>query len=181
MRITFWLPLWAGLLAPIVQAGTVQFEVSNLGSGSYQYTYLLSGFTFQANEDLDIQFDPGIYAALSNPSAGDPTQFMAMAFQPDSSTQISGDYIALALVDNPSMAGPFQVDFTLVGGGQPGPQPYMINQLDDNGFLEYQVASGNTSLASTTAPEPGGMTLGGVGLLLLAGAAFARRRSGSTA
>jgi MYXO-CTERM domain-containing protein len=178
MRITFWLPLWAGLLAPIVQAGTVQFEVSNLGSGSYQYTYLLSGFTFQANEDLDVQFDPGIYAALSNPTAGDPTQFTAMAFQPDPA---SGDYIALALVNSPSLAGPFEVDFTLVGGGQPGPQPYSLNQFDPNGFLLGTVATGETSLASTTAPEPGGVMLGGVGLLLLAGAAFARRRTSSTA
>ena len=181
MRITFWLPLWAGLLAPIVQAGTVQFEVTNLGAGSYQYTYLLSGFTFQANEDLDVQFDPGIYATLSNPTAGDPTLFTAMAFQPDSMTDASGDYIALALVDTPSLAGPFEVDFTLVGGGQPGPQPYSLNLFDDNGFLLSTVTTGETSLASTTAPEPGGLMLGGVGLLLLAGAAFARRRTRSTA
>jgi MYXO-CTERM domain-containing protein len=178
MRITFWLPLWAGLLAPIVQAGTVQFEVTKEGSGNYQYTYLLSGFTFQANDDLDIQFDPSIYATLSSPAVPDPTQFMPIGDPVNVPPGGTGDYIALALMNNANTTGAFTVDFTLEGGAQPGPQPYSIN-VTDGGFIESTIATGTT--IAETAPEPGSLILGGVGLLLLAGAAFARRRSGNTA
>jgi MYXO-CTERM domain-containing protein len=178
MRITFWLTLWAGLLAPIVQAGTVQFEVTNEGSGNYQYTYLLSGFTFQANDDLDVQFNPTIYATLTSAAVPDPTQFMPIGDPVNVPPGGTGDYIALALVNNANEAGAFTVDFTLEGGAQPGPQPYSINETEA-GFVVDTLATGTT--IAETAPEPGSLILGGVGLLLLAGAAFARRRSGHTA
>lgn len=173
MRLVLWLPLLAGLVTPSLHAGAVQFDVTSLGANSYQYSYLLTGITFQPNQDLDLLFDPALYSGLTNGTAsGD---FNVFLFQPDNPPGATGDFISFTTTGS-TFTGPFTVDFTFLGVGQPGSQPWQVNQFDDLGNLVSNVDSG-TTVASTTAPEPTSMLLGGVGLLLLAGAAFARRRS----
>jgi len=180
MRIAFWLPVSAGLLAMNLSAATIQFGVSNLGSNLYQYDYMISGITFQANEELDIQFDPALYGVLSNGVAG--SGFSLMLLQPNNPPGTTGVYSAYSLVNNPSLSGQFSVDFTYLGPGQPGSQAFLINQYNQNGTLVSTVASGETvSLGQTSVPEPVSFSLVGVGLLIGWVFRAAKRRFGVTA
>lgn len=121
----------------------VQVEITGLGApGTFTGMYTVSGFDFQANEELDIQFPVDLYGSLSNGNAG--PGFAVMLFQPNVPPGLEGDYSALALVDNPSLSQPFTVDFTYIGTGHPGAQPFQINQFDSNGNFISTIASGTT-------------------------------------
>jgi len=170
MRILFSVPLWAGFFASSLAGITVDFQISNLGSNSFRYTYLVSGYSFLTNQELDIRFNPALYGTLSNGAAGGG--FNLVLLQPNNPPGAFGDYSALALVDNPSLAGPFRVDVTFLGSGQPGSQPFFVNQFDASHNLVGQIASGVTGL-----PEPASFWLAGLGALLM----LARRRSGNHA
>src|SRR5258708_6985563 len=102
MRILFSLPLCAGFFASSLAAITVDFQVSSLGSNAYRYTYLVSGFTFLTNQELEIRFDPTLYGTLSNGVAGGG--FNLVLLQPNNPPGVFGDYSALALVDRQSLA-----------------------------------------------------------------------------
>lgn len=143
MRL-FWLALWTGLVAASLSAGSLQVQVTQLGSNSFRFTYVLSNYTFQANQELAIQFDPTLYASLSNPMA--PSGFSVVLLQPNNPPGTVGYYSARALVNNPSLVGPFSVDFMYLGTGYPGAQSFTVNQLDQNGNLEAAaVDAGYTS------------------------------------
>src|SRR5438309_501889 len=100
MRKLFWLPVVA-LLAVNLQAASIQFQVSNLGGSSYRYTYLLNGFVFGADQELDIQFDPTLYSNLTN---GVGTGFVLTILQPNNPVTLPGDYQLFTPVANPSLA-----------------------------------------------------------------------------
>jgi hypothetical protein len=168
MRILFSVPLWVGFFASSLAGITIDFQVSNLGSNVYRYTYLVSGFSFLTNQELDIRFNPALYGTLSNGVAG--SGFNLVLLQPNNPPGAFGDYSALALVDNPSLAGPFRVDVTFLGSGQPGSQPFLVNQFDANHNLIGTIATGVTGI-----PEPVTFWLGGLGVLMM----LARRRSGN--
>jgi hypothetical protein len=159
------LSLWAGLLGSNLIAGTIEFQVTNLGPNSYSYTYTVSDLTFGLDQELDIRFDPSLYGTLSNGLAG--SDFAVLLLQPNNPPGTFGDYSALALVQNPSLAAPFSVDFTFLGSGKPGAQPFFVNQFDANGNFVSTLASGSTTLQGTSTPEPAGLLLTGPGLLLL--------------
>ena len=180
------LTLWAGLVAVNLTAGTVSYDFSVLpyappadapaGSSMLQVTYLLSNFTFLANQELDIEFDPALYGELSNAQA--PSGFLLNLFQPDNPPGVSGDFSALATTDGPSVSGSFSAAVVFFGTGQLGPQAYSVNQFDAQGNFVSTVTSGFTTPTDNTAvPEPGSVWLGGVGLIIGAGWWVIRRRS----
>jgi hypothetical protein len=161
MRIAFWLPFWAGLAAGNLGATTVRFQVINLGSNSFTYNYSVSGIAFQQNEELDIRFDPALYGILSTPVAG--PGFRLTLLQPNNPPGTFGDYDALAMINNPSITGPFGLNFTFLGTGQPGSQPFLINQFDQSGNFISTVEAGFTS---SSIPEPASLSLSVMGLLV---------------
>jgi hypothetical protein len=90
-----------------------------------------------------------------------------MLFQPNDPVLAAGDYSAYALVANPSLAGPFSVNFTLTPGGPtPGAQTFFIEQFDNNGFFEG-LTTGTTVLLGNSTPEPASWQL--TALVLVAG------------
>uniref|UniRef100_Q01TD1 PEP-CTERM protein-sorting domain-containing protein n=1 Tax=Solibacter usitatus (strain Ellin6076) TaxID=234267 RepID=Q01TD1_SOLUE len=177
MRIALLFPLCACLSVSILSAGTVGFSVSTLGPNTFHYNYNLTGFPFQANQELDIRFDPTIFEILSNPVAGSGF-FLIPCCQPNNPPGAFGDYAILALSNISSPTGTFGVDVTMIGSAQPGTQPYFLNQLDANGDILFNIAAGFTGesqASGSDAPEP---STGGVfAFVLIAGmAAWAVRR-----
>lgn len=168
MRLSLRLALCTAVMASSMAAGTIHFVVTDLGGNSYRYTYLLSGFTFLANQELDIRFAPDLYSNLTNGVAG--PGFDLLLLQPNNPPGVEGVYSALALINNPPLDGPFSVDFTYLGEGWPGPQPYYINQYDESGGFVGTLESGSTAI-----PEPATLGLAGAGLLALAVALRLRR------
>ena len=176
MHIRHWLSLGAGLFAATLSGASIDYQVTALGGNAFSYSYFLSGFAPRANQEVDIRFDPALYGALSNGAAGGG--FSLLLLQPGNPMGTFGDYSALALADNPSLVGPFRVDFIFKGAGTPGGQPFFINQCDGGGRLIFAAASGSTSPAGAPdVPEPGGFLLGGAGLLLGGSLWALRRRS----
>ena len=178
MRCILISSLLAGFLAVSVSAATITFQTTDLGSNQFRLTYTVTNFVFSLNQELDIEYEPALYLALSNGVA--PTGFDVLLLQPNNPPGTSGDFSSLALVANPG-TGPFRVDATLVGGGQPGPQSFSINQLDANGVITSVVASGKTASAIAAVPEPATLPL--AGLALITGSAWlaVRRRLKRTA
>lgn len=161
-------------------ATMVEYQVSTSGtSGTYQY--FISGFTgvspcannptLQCNNEIDIQFAVGTFVSISNGVA--PADFSLLLFQPNNPPQADGDYSAFANVANPSLAGPFSVNFTLTGAAAPGAQTFFIEQFDSNGFFEGSTTGGTTLRNTGAVPEPSSWQLTGVvfiigGLMLAA-------------
>jgi hypothetical protein len=173
MRNVRWLPVLIVSVAGALSAGTIQFQVTPLGGNLFQYNYSLSGITFQANEELDIRFDPTLYSNLSNGVA--PPGFSVSLFQPNNPPGAFGDYNALAVVNNPSAAGPFSVRVMFSGQGQPGSQPFFLDLFDQNGAFISSVAAGNTSAVGSV-PEPASFTMSVFAFLLLGAWWMVRRR-----
>lgn len=164
-------------MAATASAATIQFTVTPLASpGQFRYTYTVSGITFQQNQDFDIQFPAALYTGLTNAMVG--AGFDSIVLQPNNPPGAGGDFIALALVNNPSLAGPFSIDFTYLGAGAPGAQDFTIDQYDANGNFIRTDSSGVTSLAGGSAvPEPSAFFLSIIGLVAGGVCLAARRRS----
>ncbi len=178
MRTLLWLPLWLGICATQLTAGSIGFDVTPLAAPMFRYTYYPSGIGLQANQDIDIRFDPALYGNLTAGVAG--SGFSLFLLQPNNPPGTSGDYSALALVNNPLFTGPFSVDFLFKGTGMPGSQPYTINQYDQAGALVSTIDSGSTVPVGQAAavPEPASLPLAAAALV--AGVWALRRRSNST-
>jgi hypothetical protein len=160
-------------------AANVSFQVTGLGATGlgqqqYQYNYVISDLQLQANQELDIRFDPSLYGTLSNGVA--PSGFDLLLLQPNNPPGAFGDYSALALANNPPLSGTFSVKVVYLGSGLPGSQPFFINQYDAQGNFVGQVSTGSTGPSGQAAPEPAAWTLAVMGCLL--GGAFraVRRR-----
>jgi len=175
MAKMFRIALFVGFGAVSMSAGTIDFQVTSLGGAAYQYNYSLSGITFQANEELDIRFDPATYNSLSNGVA--PAGFNLVLLQPNNPPGVFGDYTALAQIANPSTAGPFSVQFIYTGQGQPGSQPFFLQQFNSDGVFISTVSAGFTTSTTTASdvPEPASLTLVSASLLL-GGLWMVRRR-----
>lgn len=181
--------LLSGLLAFSLSAGTVvQYQLTTAGTtGTYEY--IVSGFNFSANQPclsdsvppgnpglecfdvMDIEFDPNVFSQISNGVA--PAGFDVLLFQPNNPPQAPGDYIAEAIVNQPSLNGIFSVDFALVGNGTPGSQQYSIDQFDTAGLFMGAVplnasgaTVGNTVLPVSATPEPASLSLCGAALIM---------------
>lgn len=177
------------LIVSLAHAGTIQFQVTDIGQGQLgsttpplqRYIYFGNGITFQAYQELDILFDASLYGTLSNPVS--IPGFDVVLFQPNNPIGAPGDFSALALSDVGSALGLWSVDFTFKGTGLPGSQTYFINQYDANGNFVATLETGTTlsPAASQDAPEPGSFVL--VGLVVAGRSAWkaVRRRSARSA
>lgn len=164
---------WTALPAA---AAPILFTVEQVDGAHWRYEYyaddpanvwsLLSGFT--------VYFDQELYGAILTTTA--PADWDLFVAQPSRATEndpnafpAPGIFDALASADGPVPA-PFVVDFTWLGAGTPGSQPYSIYFLDPFALNE----SGMTEpLMPDPIPEPGTVILLATGL---AGAALRRRR-----
>jgi hypothetical protein len=155
------LPLWTILLAGQLAAGPVGYQVSDLGGNVFQYEFFPTDLGLLAYQELDIQFDAALFGSLFNGVAD--SDFRLLLLQPNNPPGAVGDYTALALVDNPSLAGPFSVDVRWLGSGVPGGLPYLLHQFDASGQNLGTIGSG--SLVVET-PEPASWLLGGIGLVI---------------
>ena len=180
MRMIVRLTLSAAVLAANLSAAAiVQFQVTDLGGTLHRYNYSVSGYAFQQNQELAISFAPALYGTLSNGVAG--SGFSLLLLQPNNPPGVSGDYSALALMNNPSLAGPFRVDFIFNGSGTPGAQPFLVNQYDQSGNFISTISSGVTTPSGPSVPEPRSFSLAGVALLVGGALWTVRRRSGRLA
>lgn len=186
MRNLLWLSILGGLLTITLSAATIQYTVTPIGNPSqdeYQYTYYIGpSLTLSINQAIDIQFNITNYSNLTNAVADPTSDWTVMAFSPDPQIFLRGDYIALANVNNPSLSGPFTVDFTYVGTQQqptPGSQPFEIDQYNSNGGFVGTLSTGTTSalVVDPPVPEPRGISVSVVGMLLVCIAVSARRRA----
>jgi hypothetical protein len=177
VRTFLFLALWAGFLAEYLFAETIQFQVSDSGDslGLDHYSYFVNGITLQANQELEFQFPPNLFGTLSNGIAGNG--FELVLLQPNNPPGTFGDYGVLALGNYTTSTRMFGVDFVYLGAGEPGPQPYSINQFDQNGNFISTVESGMTEPASQTEiPEPASFAPLVAGLLAMGGALWSVRR-----
>ena len=137
---------------------------SGVGTTEFHYSYFLSATTLAKNQNLDIRFDPKLFTTLSNGTAG--SGFDVLLFQPNNPTQSTGDFSALALVVQPSLALPFGVDVLYSGTGTPGAQSFFIDQFAENGAFQGVITEGRTnSLSGNTVPEPASSLLCCFGIL----------------
>jgi hypothetical protein len=147
------------LAGGILRAGTITYDVTEISppQNLWQYDFQISGITLQTNQEIDIEFDPNLFGALSNGVAG--SDFNLLLLQTNNPPGTAGDYSALALKDNPSLAGPFSVDVVFSGRGAPGNLPFFINQLNANGDIVGTIVSGTATSAAVRVPEPGSLLL----------------------
>lgn len=176
--------LWLVVLASAFNSVAAQAEMIELSqmplgtnaSGQVvdRYTYSIGDVTLQANQLIDIRFDPDNYSTLTNPVAG--LGFEAFVFQPGNPPGTPGDYNIFALVDDPSLSGPFSVDVAFTNRPVFAPQPFLIEQYDQNGNFLGILNSGTVVLDGPTAsPEPAYLVLPGALALFIV--CVARRRS----
>ena len=185
MRKLLSLALWVGCLAANLSAGTVNYDFTVLpfappanapaGSSMLQVNYLLSNFTFLANQELDIQFDPSLFGTLSNATA--PSGFTVDLFQPNNPPGAEGDFSALN-ISGGTVTGTFSVDAVYLGSGAPPSQAYTISQFDSQGNFVSQVSSGFTvPTGDTSVPEPASFWLSSLGFMIGGAWWMIRRRT----
>jgi len=160
------LPLWILLFACQASAGSITVDVASLGGNVFRYQFTPTGIDLLRHQEIDIRFDPVFFSGLSNGTAG--SEFLVTLLQPNNPVGAFGDYSFLALVDHPSMAGPFSVDATSLSGGLPAELTYRIYQFDSAGLLiTATIGSGLAGPAATGAPEPGGWAIVITGLAVI--------------
>ena len=173
-----WLLIFAGLMtSSSVFAGLVQYSTTPASSGGsnafggtlYRYTYLISGFNFQANQELDIRFDAGQFSHITLVSTAQ-SGFSTLLLQPNNPLGAIGSFSALATQNNAPSAT-FILDAYYTGTGEPGSQTYLVNQYSQTGNFIGTLQTGNTVAAT---PEPGTFLTGG--FMLVAGGMLRRAR-----
>jgi hypothetical protein len=174
MRVAFFLPLLAGLISTNMSAGVVEYSAAYLNTNLYSDDYSLSGMTVQANQLLDIRFDPTLYGSLSSPQV--PDGFTSLLLQPNNPPGTFGDFEIMPLTGSLSfdLSLPVQlsVDVVLLNGGKLGPQPYFVYQLDANGNYLFTAEAGETVFNDGTQGVPEPVVFPLVGIALLAGSAW---------
>jgi hypothetical protein len=175
MRNLLLLLFIGGLIVTNLSAITIDYTLSNVAGNVYEYTYAISG-SFNANEAIFIDF-PTNSPSDSNVTIEDPpVSGFTATYQPGFGGGQPNDVEYMSQVNNPSLAGPFVVEFTYTGTGQPGAQNYDVNQYDSNLNLQQTVVvNGTTMIEADPVPEPSGLGLGAMALLVM-GACWAVRR-----
>jgi hypothetical protein len=154
-------------------AGTFQYSAVVVNQNLDSYVYSPSALLLQANQELDIRFDPAFYGTLSSPQL--PGGFTSILLQPNNPPGTFGDLIITPPTGNPGSnlpVGQFSVDVVSVDGLRFGSQPYFVYQFDANGNYLFTAQAGMTNFIGVTqlAPEPVLFPL--VGVALLAGGAW---------
>jgi PEP-CTERM motif len=139
------------------------------------YEYFVSDATFQADQGFIVYFDLGSYSDLSvSPKSPGEPDWDPLVIQPDPTLPSDGFFDALALVKGASLANPFIVTFTWLGGADtaPGVQRFEVYELPD--AIDPPLETGLTRPVRSV-PEPSTLLLSGLGLALAS--RFRRSRS----
>lgn len=189
MRHLLLLSFCGGLFLTHLSADTyqIQYQVTSIGTDDYQYTYYVSDLTgnFLENQEVDIEFDPTLYAygSLSNatgPSGWDLSAGDGDLVQPNTVDGNVGEFAPYYLDSTQTNNMTFTLDVAYSGTGEPGAQSFIIDQFNSAGTMSSSIGSGTTSLLDPT-PEPANVGLSGIGLLVLAVCAAVRRTARRTA
>jgi len=179
MRNLLWLLFIGGLIVTNLSAITIDYTLSSLGSNVYEYTYAISG-TFDANEAIAIDFPTPVTLGgngdtnLSIPE--NPNSAWTASILSSIGPGVPMDIQYMSEVNNPSLAGPFVVEFTYTGPGQPAAQNYNVYQYDSTQTTYTTVvANATTIFQADPVPEPSGLGLSAMALLAM-GACWAVRR-----
>ena len=139
---------------------------TTVGQDLWQYRYFVSGgfstffefqVVFESQKTLDI---------AANPIAPHPDWYVS-TIPPLPNVPSDGLYSALALVQNPFLADPFDITFVWAGPGTPGAQAFSILNTNVGDPDSGLVTIGTTQLAPI--PEPYTYTLLALGLMLIVG------------
>jgi len=157
------------LTSAITHAAAIQFQLSlidtdSAGNRIERYTYFVNDLTLQRNEEVEIQFDPRVFSALSGPKSSGG--FDLVLLQPNNPPGAPGELSLTPIKRDARVTNPFSVDFTLTGQGSVDSQPFFINQYDSSGSFVDTVSAGSTSpVNQATVPEPATFTYYGMALL----------------
>jgi hypothetical protein len=129
------------------------------GAAVWQNDYTFSGFNLGLREAIQLQFDVMAFQSLSNGVALPASDWDLLVLQPDPGAPHNGVYDMMALVDAPSFAGPFSIQYTLLPdvAAPPSTQGYQVIQYDSD-YMPGPVLSTGTA-SSTTVPEPASIWL----------------------
>jgi hypothetical protein len=162
MRKTgFFVSVFLLLFTSIIQAqqSNVTYELTDLGSNSWQYNYTISNIGLTTPiEEFTIYFDEGLYQnlAIVGPT---PDGWDAIVWQPELGLG-SGAYDALTIgagIGFGESIGGFNARFDWLGAGNPGSQYYEIVNTTDFTVMD----------SGYTVPEPATLVLIGLGNLFL--------------
>jgi hypothetical protein len=140
----------------------ISYQVSDLGSGCWQYTYDVTNISLTAPiEEFTLWFDFGLYKNLAIQTPDPPaSNWSEIVIQPEPVLQDDGYYDALALdvgIGVGQTVSGFSVSFDWLGAGEPGSQFYEI--IDPATF--------KTIDSGWTIPEPATILLLGLGGTIL--------------
>ena len=112
-----------------INANLINLADSIAGQDLWNASFTLSSGVFQASEGFTIYFNSVDYANISTPLLPIPAGWDVLSIQPDPLLSAPGFVDGLALVNTPTLAQPFSVDFVWRGAGEPGPQPFETYSL----------------------------------------------------
>jgi hypothetical protein len=129
---------------------SVEYTLSDLGSGQWQYDYRLEG-SFFANWGAAIYFPSPDYGAPITDVGTGGADWLTFALQPDASIPAPGEFDIIALINQPDLAAGFAVTFYWSGSGAPGSQRF---DLFDFTSGADPLGSGVTTHSPQVVPEP---------------------------
>lgn len=159
------------LLAGVVLSGAanalvIEHSISHQGGNQFEYTYDITNDQMASGiEEFAIYFSVGDYGSLSVTQA--PSDWDVLTIQPDNALPDDGfvDLLALSapLGLNETLAG-LKVSFNWFGAGSPGSQFFEV--FDP---LTFDVLGSGSTIqkAVTHVPEPAGLSILGLAMLLL--------------
>jgi hypothetical protein len=171
------LPVFLPLLILLIsnrplRADSIDYQATDLGAGQWEYTYTLNGFDLTNGELIAIYFDLSDYSNLDPSPVSPSSDWYLQVFQPDPGIPAPGELDLVAQVDSPTLADTFTEDFTYLGTGTPGAQPFTLYDADFN-----DVEDEETTPALSPVPEPPTLLLVGsvLALALLFRSQFRKR------
>lgn len=144
----------------------------NIGEDLWEYSFIVSDNSFDADTGFTIYFDLGLYALLDPFPVAPNSGWDIITWDPDPSIPDDGAYDAYALIDNASLDDAFVLSFAWLGGiDGPGSQTQYFEVYDAMTWTVIEV--NNTSPAPV--PEPSTLFLFGVGFFGFIGRSYMKR------